>query len=123
MRPHRTRTTAALALLCAGSTAFASSHREAPFITENPKVDGTDFYMFRSYEPGRDGYVTFIANYIPLQDPYGGPNFFQMDPEAVYMIHINNDGSGSPNLTFRFGFQHTNLDTKLTVGGKAVSIA
>ena len=61
----------------------ASSHREAPFITKNPKVDGTDFYMFRSYETGRDGYVTFIANYIPLQDGYGGPNFFQMDPYAI----------------------------------------
>ena len=54
--------------------AFASSHREAPFITTAPKVDGTDFYMFRSYEPGREDFVTFIANYLPLQDPYGGPN-------------------------------------------------
>jgi hypothetical protein len=102
--------------------ALASSHREAPLITTMPKVDGTDFYMFRSYEPGREGYVTFIANYIPLQDGYGGPNFFQMDPEAVYRIHINNDGSANPNLTFTFGFGNTNLDTKLTVGGKQVSI-
>jgi uncharacterized protein DUF4331 len=52
----------------------ASSHREAPFITEHPKVDGTDFYMFRSYEPGRENFVTLIANYLPLQDAYGGPN-------------------------------------------------
>ncbi len=58
------------------TTATASSHREAPGITEQPKVDATDFYMFRSYEPGREGYVTFIANYIPLQAPYGGPNYF-----------------------------------------------
>ena len=45
-----------------------------------PKLDGTDFYMFRSYEPGREGYVTLLANYIPLQDVYGGPNFFTLDP-------------------------------------------
>ena len=69
-----------------------------------PKVDGTDFYVFRSYEPGREGYVTFIANYLPLQDGYGGPNFFEMDPDAVYKIHVNNDGSGNPNLTFNFAF-------------------
>ena len=54
--------------------AFASSHREAPFITQMPKVDGTDFYMFRSYEPNKAQYVTLIANYVPLQDAYGGPN-------------------------------------------------
>ncbi|MEO8302638.1 MAG: DUF4331 domain-containing protein [Betaproteobacteria bacterium] len=125
----RTRIRTAVGLLAAASLAlgvmspaFGSSHREAPLITTMPKVDGTDFYMFRSYEPGREGYVTFIANYIPLQDPYGGPNYFAMDPDAVYMIHINNDGSGNPNLTFRIGFQNTGLDTKLTVGGKQVSI-
>ena len=53
------------------SRAGASSHREAPGILSTPQVDGTDFYMFRSYEEGRDGFVTLIANYIPLQDPYG----------------------------------------------------
>ncbi len=49
----------------------ASSHREAPFITTRPKVDGTDFYMFNSYEAGRAGYVTLIANYQPFEDPAG----------------------------------------------------
>ena len=73
---------AALPLAIASSLASASSHREAPFITKHPKVDGTDFYMFRSYEPGREGYVTLIANYLPLQDPYGGPNYFTLDPDA-----------------------------------------
>jgi hypothetical protein len=63
-----------LAALAAADTATASSHREAPFITAHPKVDGTDFYMFRSYEAGRQDYVTLIANYIPLEDAYGGPN-------------------------------------------------
>ena len=54
--------------------AQASSHREAPNITQYPKLDGTDVYAFKSYEPGRAGFVTLIANYIPLQDAYGGPN-------------------------------------------------
>src|ERR1700712_459493 len=72
--------------------AHASSHREAPFLTNAPKVDGTDLYMFRSYEPGRENYVTMIANYIPFQDPQGGPNFYQFDQNALYEINIDNDG-------------------------------
>lgn len=84
--------------------ADASSHREAPFITKMPKVDGTDFYMFRSYEPGRDTHVTLIANYLPLQAAYGGPNFFVMDPEALYEIHIDNNGDAVEDLTFQFRF-------------------
>src|SRR5947199_844899 len=82
--------------------AMASSHREAPGITKTPKVDGTDFYMFNSYEAGRSGFVTLIANYIPLQDAYGGPNYFTMDPDAVYRIHIDNTGTGTESLTFQF---------------------
>src|SRR5438067_2979578 len=70
---------------------FSSSHREAPMITESPKLDGTDFYMFNSYEPGRTDFVTFVANYIPLQDAYGGPNFFSFDTNALYEIHIDNN--------------------------------
>jgi hypothetical protein len=85
----------------------ASSHREAPFLTKNPKVDGTDFYLFDSYEPGRDGYVTFIANYQPLQDAYGGPNYFAMDPEALYEIHVDNNGDAQEDITFQFRFQNT----------------
>ncbi|MFA8386245.1 MAG: DUF4331 domain-containing protein [Pelagibaca sp.] len=86
------------------TAATGSSHREAPGITEQPKVDATDFYMFRSYEPGREDYVTFIANYIPLQAPYGGPNYFTMDPDAIYEIHIDNDGDAIEDLTFQFDF-------------------
>ncbi len=89
---RRTRQAAAAALCLGLGLAMASSHREAPFITTAPKVDGTDFYMFRSYEPGRDGYVTLIANYLPLQDAYGGPNYFALDPNALYEIHIDNNG-------------------------------
>jgi hypothetical protein len=115
-----------LAALVAGgavqSPAQASSHREAPFITKQPKVDATDFYMFRSYEAGRDGYVTLIANYVPLQDPQAGPNYFAMDPDALYEIHIDNNGDAKEDLTFQFKFQNTNKDTQLTIGGKKVSI-
>jgi hypothetical protein len=87
--------------------AEASSHREAPFITRTPKVDGTDFYMFRSYEAGRDTHVTLIANYVPLQLPYGGPNFFMMDPDALYEIHIDNDGNAQEDITFQFRFTNS----------------
>jgi len=111
----------AIALACAAQ-AGASSHREAPFIATQPQLDATDFYMFNSYEPGRTGYVTLIANYLPLQDPYGGPNYFKLDPNAVYEIHVSNDGGAAENLTFSFRVQNTLDDNKLTVGGKAVSI-
>lgn len=102
--------------------AMASSHREAPFITRHPKVDATDFYMFRSYQAGRGDYTTLIANYVPLQDTYGGPNFFSMDPDALYEIHIDNTGDAREDLTFQFRFTNTNKDAKFTVGGKQVSI-
>jgi hypothetical protein len=94
--------------------AHASSHREAPFITTAPKVDGTDFYMFNSYEGvsstgtgGRAGYVTMIANYLPLQDPYGGPNYFSLDPNALYEIHVDNNGNGEEDITIQFRFKNT----------------
>ena len=84
--------------------ALASSHREAPGITRMPAVDGTDLYVFNSYEPGRAGYVTILANYIPLQDPYGGPNYFALDPDALYEVLIDNVGDAREHLTFQFRF-------------------
>ncbi|MFZ6708500.1 DUF4331 domain-containing protein [Undibacterium sp. TC9W] len=118
-----------LALVTAGSLggiaslpAQASSHREAPFITRHPKVDAADFYMFRSYEANRAAFTTLIANYSPLQDSYGGPNYFSMDPDALYEIHIDNVGDGKEHLTFQFRFTNTNSDAQFTVGGKKVSI-
>jgi len=101
---------AALALgalvLLPATEASASSHREAPFIAKMPKVDNTDFYMFRSYETGRADYVTLIANFQPLQDKYGGPNYFSMDSEALYEIHIDNTGDGKEDITFQFQFDN-----------------
>lgn len=104
------------------ATTMASSHREAPLITEMPKVDGTDWYMFSSYEPGREAYVTMIANYQPLQAPYGGPNYFFMDPEALYEFHIDNTGDGKEDLTFQFRFKNTLKDLTVPSGGKTISI-
>src|SRR4029434_5187147 len=102
--------TAATALLL---NAYASSHREAPSITSTPKLDATDFYAFNSYETGREGYVTLIANYLPLQDAYGGPNYFAMDPDALYEIHIDNTGDAVEDLTFQFRFTNTYHDFAL----------
>ena len=96
---------ACLLLLAAGG-AIASSHREAPFITTSPKVDGTDFYMFNSYEAGKAANVTLIANYLPLQDAYGGPNYFSLDPNALYEIHLDNNGDGKEDITFQFQFKN-----------------
>ena len=121
MRPRERKLTAAALALAAtvpvGGGAFASSHREAPFITKNPKVDATDFYMFKSYEPGRDGYVTMVANYLPLQDAYGGPNYFSLDPEALYEIHVDNTGDAKEDLTFQFRFK-----TELANGGNGLQV-
>ena len=104
-------------MVAASATAgWASSHREAPSITEQPKIDGTDFYMFRSYEPGKEDFVTLIANYIPLQSPYGGPNYFVPDQDAIYEIHIDNDGDAIEDLTFRFQFR-----TRLANGGDGIA--
>src|SRR5262245_18008342 len=93
-----------------------SSHREAPFVTETPKVDATDFYMFTSYEPEHDGFVTLIANYQPFQPKYGGPNFFTMDPDASYDIKEDNDGDAVEDLNFRFRFTNTLQNLTLDVG-------
>lgn len=120
----RQLTSLAVALLMAtGSfTAVASSHREAPSITKTPKVDGTDFYMFNSYESGRAGYVTLIANYLPLQDAYGGPNYFSLDPNALYEIEIDNNGDAKEDVTFQFRFQQSLKDLQVPVNGTMVSV-
>jgi hypothetical protein len=114
------------ALLAACGLAGASSHREAPFIATVPKVDATDFYMFRSYETGREDFVTVIANYQPLQDSYGGPNYFKMDPNALYEIHIDNNGDAKEDLTFQFRFQNKLANSgngiTLPIGDKNVAI-
>ena len=91
-------------------------------ITSTPKLDGTDFYMFRSYEPGRDGFVTLIADYLPLQDPYGGPNYFELESNGVYEIKIDNDGDGVEDVTFQFRFTNAQQNLSVNVGGVDVPV-
>jgi hypothetical protein len=116
----------AMVLALLSSPSWASSHREAPGITEMPKVDNTDVYAFRSYEPGREAYVTLIANFQPGENPGDGPNYYTMDPDAIYEIHIDNTGDAVEDLTFQFKFTNTLKNDKgktLTVGGKDLPIA
>ena len=111
------------AIACAvAGTALASSHREAPFITTRPKVDGTDFYMFNSYEAGRTGYVTLIASYQPFEIPQGGPNYYTMDPNALYEIMIDNNGDGAEELTFQFRFTTTTKGLSVMAGSKSIPV-
>lgn len=116
MRHTATALIAAMAI-CASATALASSHREAPSITKSPKVDATDLYMFNSYENGRQDYVTIIANYLPLQDAYGGPNYFAIDDDALYEIHVDNNGDAVEDITFQFRFKQNLKSIELDTDG------
>mgnify|MGYP000851915930 CR=1 FL=1 len=109
-------TTAGVGLVALSTSSFASSHREAPSITSTPKMDCTDFYAFNSYESGRSNYVTLIANYIPLQDAYGGPNYFSMATNAIYEIHIDNNGDAVEDITFQFSFNQKYNSITLPIG-------
>src|SRR5262252_4662295 len=82
--------------------ASASSHREAPGILKYPQWDNTDLYAFR--DPIVTDQLTIISNWIPLEDPSGFPNFFHFDENAWYQIHIDNDGDGIEDITYRFIF-------------------
>ena len=79
-----------------------SSHREAPEISKDPVADSTDVYAFVS--PDRPGTVTLIANYIPLQGPAGGPNFYEFGDDVLYEIHVDNDGDGRADVSYQFRF-------------------
>jgi hypothetical protein len=95
--------------------ALASSHAEAPLISMDRFADNTDTYAFRSVEAGREGFVTLIANYIPLQEPSGGPQWYRFDDTALYEIKIDNTGDGIEDVTYQFQFntQIVNNDTVL----------
>src|SRR5919109_5009629 len=81
----------------------ASSHREAPLISDDPSADNTDLYAFRS--PDKPDTVTIISNWIPGEDPAAGPNYYTFSPSARYNIYIDKTGDGKPDVTFRLRFQ------------------
>src|ERR1700730_785633 len=85
-----------------------SSHREAPEIAKDPVADTTDVYAFIS--PDHPGTVTLIANYIPLQGPAAGPNFYEFGDDVLYEIHIDNNGDGIAEVTYQFNFYSENAD-------------
>lgn len=110
------------AVVAPSTPARASSHREAPFVTKSPKVDATDFYMFDSYDPSEiagPADVVLIADYLPLQDAYGGPNYFSLDPDAMYEIDVDNTGSCTPKIAFQFQFKN---DLALGGSGRTLTI-
>ena len=85
-----------------------SSHREAPEISKDPVADSTDVYAFVS--PDKSDTVTLIANYIPLESPAGGPNFYEFGDDVLYEIHIDNNGDGRADIAYQFRFQTTVRD-------------
>jgi hypothetical protein len=99
-----------------------SSHREAPAISKDPVADSTDTYAFVS--PDRPGTVTIITNYIPMQAPAGGPNFFEFGDDVLYEVNVDNDGDALPEVTFQFRFQTTlrNTETFLYNTGPITSL-
>src|SRR4029077_17931322 len=80
----------------------ASSHREAPLISNDPQADNTDVYAFLS--PDAPDTVTLIASYIPFEDPQGGPNFYRFGDNVLYEIHIDNNGDGVEDLKYQLRF-------------------
>jgi hypothetical protein len=115
----------ALAILAARGpdAATASSHREAPVISLDPSADNTDVYAFRS--PDQPNTVTLVANYIPLEEPAGGPNFASFDDSVLYAIHVDNDGDAKDDVTyeFRFDTQLRNPDTFLYNTGPITTLS
>ena len=135
---NRTRLTTrqgAIALACTGGlltavglaglgplAATASSHREAPLISGTPQYDTTDLYAFRS--PEKQGTVTLVANWLPFEEPAGGPNFYSFATDAQYDIHVDNNADAKPDVTFRWTFKdhYVTKDTFLAATGPVTSL-
>ena len=107
----------------AGSPALASSHREAPLISQDPVADNTDVYMFRDQNDASK--VNIVANYIGLEDPAAGPNFVRFGDDVLYEVHINNSGLPADSITYQFRFTTTvaNPNTFLYNTGPVASFA
>lgn len=98
-----------LSLMLVSIFASASSHREAPLISNDPLADNTDLYAFRS--PDNPDMITIIANYIPTELPFGGPNYYTFGENIRYEIHVDNDASVvGDEITYRFTFSQLNED-------------
>src|SRR5207248_6018310 len=99
-----------------------SSHREAPEISKDPVADSTDVYAFVS--PDKPDTVTLIANYVPLEGPAGGPNFYEFGDDVLYEILIDNNGDGAPDLIYAFEFRNevSNPNTFLYNTGPIASL-
>src|SRR6188472_2734990 len=94
-----------VARLAPGSS-NASSHREAPLISEDPTADNTDLYAFRS--PDKPDTLTIVSNWIPGEDPAAGPNYYTFSQTARYNIKVDRNGDGEPDLTYSFRFKTPN---------------
>jgi hypothetical protein len=127
LRPAGVNLTAGVALLLTAVTpSWSASHREAPNVTKLRKVDNTDVYAFRSYEPDRAGFVTLIANFQPDQEPGGGPNYYTLDDDALYEIMIDSNGDAVEDTTFQFDINNSLRGGRgkvINAGGKTLPIA
>ncbi|WP_457205585.1 DUF4331 domain-containing protein [Nocardioides sp. P5_C9_2] len=134
-RSRPTKRHGAIALACTGGllaavgvaglgplAATASSHREAPLIAGTPQYDTTDLYAFRS--PEKQGTVTLVANWLPFEEPAGGPNFYSFATDAQYDIHVDNNADAKPDVTFRWTFKdhYVTKDTFLAATGPVTSL-
>ena len=102
--------TAGMILSAMPLVALASSHREAPLIAGDPKADATDLFAFRS--PDATSTVTLIANYLPFEEPAGGPNFYSFDDNVLYEIKIDNNGDAQPDISYQFRFKSKTMNLK-----------
>ncbi len=100
---------------------LASSHSEAPLISMDRFADNTDTYAFRSVEAGRDGFVTLIANFIPLQEPSGGPQWFRFDDTVLYEIKIDNTGDGVEDIRYQFQFTTQTFNSNTVLGQHTIN--
>jgi hypothetical protein len=108
----------ALLIGLAPSVTQAASHREAPLISLDPTADITDFFMFRSYEAGKDDKIVFIMDVIPGEEPSSGPNYFNFDPNVLYAFNVDNNADGKANdvrfeIQFKTEFRGVNKDLGL----------
>src|SRR3954447_16814321 len=101
---------AIMASVLAVSIGAGSSHREAPLTSIDPTADDTDLYAFRAADAPDS--LTVVANWIPFEDPAGGPNFYGLDPRAEYYINVDNTGDGRYDVRYQFRF-------KTTIGNKS----